>query len=145
MKKENGITLVSLVVYVIVMIIVIGIMSSIISNFYNNTEDININTENVIEVNKFNTYFLKEIKTRNNSIDTIDSNNSYILFSTGNSFSLANKNIYFNNTLVCKNVEKFEVKKGINSQGQEDDTIINVNIKINDFEKTINYKIEEIY
>mgnify|MGYP003295529177 CR=1 FL=1 len=54
MKKQNGITLSSLVVYVVVMSIVITIMTAIISNFYRNTTTVQGSVEEIIELNKFN-------------------------------------------------------------------------------------------
>ena len=66
MKIERGITLVSLIIYILVMIIVIGVMSQIITRFYSNTKEFNADTESVLEFNKFNSYFLKEIKQKGN-------------------------------------------------------------------------------
>lgn len=139
MKKQNGITLVSLVAYVIIMSIVIGVLSSIISNFYQNTDSMQADTKDVIEFNKFNMYFLKEAKTLNNKIDKLE--NNYILFTSGNSFSYSNNSIYYNNLTICKNVKNvsFSFKEN------ERQDIVEVNIEFQDFQKTINYKIEDIY
>ena len=132
MYKEKGITLVSLILYVIVMIIVIGVMGSITKNFYNNINNVTIAKEDILEFNTFNTYFLKEIKSENNKIDSIDKN--YILFSSGDSFSLNNNSIYFNNTKICKDVEKFECLKDEHSKD-----VINIRLKFRNFEKKMKY------
>ena len=87
MKKERGITLISLVVYVIVMSIMLVVISSIINQFYQNTDSIEASTEQILAFNTFNTYFLKEVKTKGNSIDHMQ--DTYVLFKTGNSFSYA--------------------------------------------------------
>ena len=142
MKKEYGITLTSLVVYIIVMIIVIGVMSSITTNFYKNTDAVKGNVEEVVAFNKFNNYFLKEIKSKNNAVDNIS--NDYILFTSGNSFSIVNNVIYYNNIAICKNVQNMEITLGLNGDGI-DKTIVNVSISFKNFNKSINYKIEEIY
>ena len=142
MKREKGITLLSLIVYIIVMLIVIGVMSSITSNFYKNTDAIKGNVEEVVKFNKFNNYFLKEVKRKNNAVDTVSSN--YILFTSGNSFSLSNNVIYYNNIALCEEVQNMEVLLGVNGDGM-DKTIVNVNISFKNFNKSINYKIEEIY
>lgn len=142
MKKEKGITLISLVVYIMVMIIVVVIMSAITSNFYKNADAVKGNVEEVVKFNKFNNYFLKEIKLKNNAVDTVSSN--YILFTSGNSFSLSNNVIYYNNMIVCEDVQNMEILLGLNGDGI-DKTIINVNISFKNFNKSINYKIEEIY
>lgn len=139
MKKQNGITLVSLVAYVIIMSIVIGVLANIISNFYQNTDSMQADTKDVIEFNKFNMYFLKEAKTLNNKIDKLE--NNYILFTSGNSFSYSNNSIYYNNLTICKNVKNvsFSFKEN------ERQDIVEVNMEFQDFQKTINYKIEDIY
>lgn len=142
MKKENGITLVSLVIYVIVMTIVIGIMSSIITNFYNNTDTVKSNVQEIVEFNKFNNYFLKEVKTLNNKIDVVSDN--YILFTTGNSFSISNNSIYYNNIKICENVKRMQISIGKNGDGI-DKTIVNIALSFEDFNKSISYKIENIY
>lgn len=137
MKNEKGITLVSLVVYVIVMTLVIGIMSTIITNFYKNTDTMQGNVEEVVKFSKFNNYFLKEVKTKDNKVDTISTN--YILFTSGNSFSISNNVIYYNNIEICDEVQSMEITAGA------DETIVNVKISFENFNKSINYKIEEIY
>lgn len=141
MKKQNGITLVSLVVYVIVMIIVLTTISLIINQFYENNDTIEADTQEIIEFNKFNTYFLKEMKLQGNAIDSIAEN--YILFKSGNSFSFNNNNIYYNNVEICNNVEKLTLQQGKNGDGIPD--IVCVTLKFENFEKKLNYKLEEIY
>lgn len=137
MKNEKGITLVSLVVYIIVMTIVIAVMSSIITNFYNNTDSLQGNTQEILKFGKFNTYFLKEVKTENNKVDTISTN--YILFASGNSFSISNNTIYYNNIKICDGVNSMEITSG------DDASVVNVKICFDNFEKNMNYKIERIY
>ena len=44
MKNQKGITLVSLLVYIIVMIIIIGGLSTISYNFYRNTQALEVDT-----------------------------------------------------------------------------------------------------
>ena len=88
MKDNKGITLVSLIVYIIIMFIVLGVMSSIVNTFYKNNNKAEADTEDILQFNHFNTYFLKEVKQRENKVDTISGN--YILFSSGNSFSFKN-------------------------------------------------------
>lgn len=137
MKDNKGITLVSLIVYIIIMFIVIGIMSSIVNTFYKNNNKSEADTEDILQFNHFNTYFLKEVKQRENKVDTIS--NNYILFSSGNSFSLKNNKIYYNNIEICDGVQSFIISRGT------DDTIINVSITFKNFSKSMNYKVEEIY
>ena len=144
MKNEKGITLLSLVIYVAVMIITIPIMSSIIQIFYNNSEDMQVVTKDIINLNKFNTYILKEIKNENNKVEEIDENGEYISFSSSNYFIKSGDNIFFNKVKICEGVEEFQVSSGKDGDGQ-DDSIICITIGFKSFSKTINYKIEKIY
>ena len=138
MKSKRGVTLVSLIIYIMVTIIVIAIMSQIISRFYSNTQELNSDTESVLEFNKFNSYFLKEIKQRDNELDSIINNS--ILFTSGNTFSKQGNHIYYNNIPICSNVKSF-----IAIEDEHDNTIINISIEFENFSKSINYKIEDLY
>ena len=142
MKKENGITITALIIYIIVMIMVLGVINVIINQFYQNTNSIEADTEEILEFNKFNTYFLKEVKSKGNKVDSINEN--YILFGTGNSFSLSSDKIYYNNVEICKGVQALTISQGKNGTGEEKD-IIYVTLTFGNFTKSINYKIEEIY
>ena len=54
MKNEKAITLVSLVIYILVMLLVIGIIGSVSAMFYNNTNNFDDETKDIIEYDKFN-------------------------------------------------------------------------------------------
>lgn len=146
MKNCKGITLMTLIMYVGVLFIVIAIMSSIISNFYQNNAAVDKHTKDILEFNKFNSYFLKEIKKAGNDVENTVKNNTdnsyvnYILFKTGNSFSLKNNIIYYNNIKVCEGVGDLSFE--YDSAKKTIKTIVNFK---NGFSKTITYKIEEIY
>lgn len=151
MKSEKGITLVSLVTYIAVMIIVLVVMNSIITIFYNNNQGVRLSVKEIIEFNKFNIYFLKEIKAYNNSVDTIDSKdgNPYIIFESGNSFLFKDNRIYYNNIIICSNLKnvKFENETNYRDDGEEeiDKSIVIVSLEFENFRKTMKYKIENIY
>lgn len=146
MKKENGVTMVSLVIYVIVMTLVVSIMSNIITSFYNNTETLKENIQEIINFNKFNSYFLKEVKAYDNEVDHVSANGDYILFKSGNSFSISEGNVYYNNIKICGNVENLSFSL---IQGEEDEknkySIIKVTLTFEKYSKTLNYKLENIY
>ena len=144
MKKSNGITLVSLVIYVVVMTIVLGVMSSIITNFYKNTDTVQGNVQEIVEFSKFNTYFLKEVKTNNNKVDYVSNDNSYILFTSGNSFSISGNEIFYNNIKICNGVQSMQISLGRNGNGI-DKSIVNVTLNLESFNKSISYKLENIY
>jgi len=143
MRKERGITLVSLIIYIVVMTIAVGIMSSIVDLFYKNTETVQGNVRSIVEFNKFNNYFLKEIKAPNNKVDNVV-NDSYILFASGNSFSISEGAIYYNDTRVCDRVKSMIIKVEQDENKVYRD-IVNVTLNFEDFNKSINYKLENIY
>lgn len=144
MKKEKGVTMVSLVIYIAVMTIVIALMSGIITNFYKNTDTMQGSLQDIIEFNKFNTYFIKEIKLNDNKVDHISTDNSYILFLSGNAFSIKDGVIYYNSIKICENVQSMQLSLGKNGNGI-DKSIINVTLNFKSFNKSISYKIENIY
>lgn len=136
MKSQNGITLSSLIIYIIVMIMVIGVMASVSTMFYNNVNKLDNRTIEISKFNNFNTYFVKEIKLPNNGIDKIE--NNYILFKSGNSFLYQNQNIYYNDLMIVDNVKNLVFTR-------ESESVINLNISFEEYSKQIKYKIEEIY
>lgn len=141
MKQEKGITLTSLVIYIIAMLIVITIMSSVSLMFYRNTEQLSTNTEDILEYSNFNHYFINEIKSANNEVDRISNDGSYILFASGNSFSFKNNSIYFNTIEVAKNVQSATFSQPDSNHKE----IVKVKVVLNGYENEMNYKIEEIY
>ena len=57
MKSEKGITLISLIIYVIALTIVIGIVAVISGYFYNNIATSSEDIEPMVEYTKFNSFF----------------------------------------------------------------------------------------
>ena len=143
MKNQNGITLMSLVIYIIVFIIVVGIMGTIINRFYNNNYTLEEHTQELIEFNNFNTYFLKEIKKIDNKIDKVE--DTYILFSSGNSFSYNNEKIYYNNIPISEGVKEMNINYLIENDIEIREDVICVELVFENFRKSMKYKIEEIY
>lgn len=121
MKSEKGITLTSLIIYVITMLIVITLISALTSYFYKNVE---ITTDSNIamkQYTQFNSYFSEEIAKSGNKIlsSGISPNKSkFIAFSSNNvyTYSEESKAIYRNDTKICENVDKcsfmYELKDG---------------------------------
>lgn len=144
MRREKGITLSSLVIYIIVMLLVIGIMSSISIVFYQNNRQLSADTEDMVEYNRFNQYFVAEIKAANNQVDQIGENGQYILFTSGNSFSLKNNHIYFNEIEIAKNIKTVKFDYYTDEKNEQHKDIINVRVELEHYQKQMNYKIEEI-
>lgn len=145
MKNEKAITLVSLIIYILVMLLVIGVIGSVSAMFYNNTNNFDDETKDIIEYDKFNSYFVKEIKTANNSIDQISDDGTYIIFTTGNSFLFKDNKIFYNDLEITKNVKNVNFKYYTDSNNKQDNTIVTVTVNFENYTKKMNYKIEEIY
>ena len=64
MKSKKGITIISLIVYVIVLSIVIGTTSIIIKYFYNNTEETVVSKKTANQYTRFVAYLTDDINSR---------------------------------------------------------------------------------
>lgn len=141
MKSEKGVTLISILIYVIAMIIIVAIMTSLTGYFYNN---IDIDTESQDankQYTKFNSFFTEEINKSGNIVieSNTESENPYIIFSDKNQYTFIkqNKAIYFNNIKIATNIEECTFETKI----KNGKSIIIVKIKANDFTKTTEYTL----
>ncbi len=111
MKNNKGITITSLIIYVLGMIIVIAIIATLTSFFYKNINISEINKDKTTQYTQFSSVFSDEINKENNSVidckTTIENNEkiSYIIFSTGNQYTFKNNSIYKNKIKICTNIE----------------------------------------
>ena len=76
MKTQKGVTLLSLILYMIALSIVIAMLGTISQLFFANTQYITENSKYVAEFNKFNMYFIEDVKKNKNTKEVTD-NNSY--------------------------------------------------------------------
>ena len=109
MKNNNGITLTSLIIYVIGMTIMVATIATITSFFYKNIDVGDINSDTT-QYTKFSSIFSEEINKENNTIidcKSLTDGVSYIIFSSGNqyTFNANSKSIYINNVKIDDNVE----------------------------------------
>lgn len=143
MKSEKGVTLISILIYVIAMIIIVAIMTSLTGYFYNN---IDIDTESQDtnkQYTKFNSFFTEEINKSGNIVieSNTESENPYIVFADKNQYTFIkqNKAIYLNQVKIATNIEKctFEtkIKNGKN--------MITITMETGDFKKTTEYTIRD--
>ena len=115
MKNNRGITLTSLIIYVIGMVIVVSLIATLTTFFYKNVNVDNI-SKDTTQYTKFSNLFLKEINKKDNDViecKTIEEDGqkvSYIIFSDGNQYTYKseNKSVYKNNIKICKDVEECE-------------------------------------
>lgn len=110
MKSNKGVTLTSLIIYVIGMTIMVSIIATLTSFFYKNIDigDINSNTT---QYTKFTSILSEEVNKKNNSVidcQSLTDGVSYIVFSSGNqyTFNQKSKSVYRNNVKICDNIDK---------------------------------------
>lgn len=149
MKSEKGVTLISVIIYVIAMLIIIAVITVLTSYFYTNV-DINSASEDLNQqYTKFNSYFTEEVNRKGNKILEIGEtqNNEeegpqkYIIFSSGNQYTYipANKGIYMNTVKIAENITDCTFEKN-DADGK---TKITVTINGNDFERVTTYTLVE--
>ena len=98
MKNSKGITLISLIVYVVGMTLVVALIATITSFFYKNINVGDINTDNTTQFTKFSSVFSDEINREDNAVidcKTYTENSikiSYIIFSSGNQYTFKKEN-----------------------------------------------------
>lgn len=149
MKSQKGVTLISLIVYVIAMLVTISIITVVTSYFYKN---IDITTERytyLSEFTKFESYFSEETTKQGNRIVEINPENTqdnpnaqknseqvYLILSSGNQYTYIkqNKAIYQNNVKITSGVEDCSITQNIENGKQT----ITITMKIQD--KTRNMK-----
>lgn len=136
MKREKGITMLSLIIYVLLMIFIVASVSNITSSFYSNLNQFDNESESVVAFSKFNMYFLNDIKKDDIEIEEINSN--YIVLSLNDEkieYSVQNNSLYRNRVKICNNVQNASITAS-------NDNTINIYLKIGDYEKTTTYVIE---
>ncbi len=149
MKSEKGVTLISVIIYVIAMLIIIAVITVLTSYFYTNV-DINSASEDLNQqYTKFNSYFTEEVNRKGNKILEIGEtqNNEeegpqkYIIFSSGNQYTYipANKGIYMNTVKIAENITDCTFEKN-DADGK---TKITVTINGNNFERVTTYTLVE--
>lgn len=109
MKNNKGITLISLITYIIGLTIVLALIATLTSFFYKNISAKDINSDTT-QYTKFSSTILEETNNKKNSVidcKPITDGVSYIIFSSGNQYTFDenSKSIYKNNFKICDNVE----------------------------------------
>ena len=123
MKSERGVTLISIIIYVMALTITVIIISRISTYFYKNINNVSSNVSADSEYIKFNSYFTDEINIEENEVEKWDKN--YIIFSKSeNQYTYKNGGIYVNKIKLCKNIEFLEFYY------DKDTKEISVNMKI---------------
>ena len=108
MKQNKGVTLITLMMYVIITLIVLGILGALNLNFRSNLKNVNSNTAQDVEFDKLNVQLLKETKTENNFIETATATKASITFANGNkyTYSDAEEAVFLNDNIkIAENIK----------------------------------------
>ncbi len=131
MKSEKGITLVSLILYIILLCVVVAILSALSNLFFSNTNYLIDNAKNIAEYNKFAMYFIEDVK---NNKDALSISNHQITFADGTMYTYVegpDYSIYRNKVKICKSIAYcsfLEKEEQVNNVTKK---IIQVNMIIN--------------
>ena len=101
MKSEKGITLISLILYIELLAAILAILLTVSNYFNNNIKYIEDIGKNMSGLNKFNMYFIEDVK---NNTDIYSITNDQIVFEDGTTYTFVNKSIYRNKVKICENI-----------------------------------------
>ena len=144
MKSQKGITIISLIIYVMSFFAICGVVAVITNFFHNNTKVLSDEASAYSEYDMLNAYLVKETKqvgnivTENESSLSFQNGNEYIFTKDANEeygeiiFKNVEKSKYF---IICKYVKSFTVKVVENS--------IQMEIEILDKKYSQTYTIEQ--
>lgn len=140
MKSEKGITLTSLVVYIVVATIVIGTMAIVSSFFFSNMDLIKNQDQYAIEFNKFNMFFINDVKSNK----TAQVQTNQIIFADGTTYqySQTDQKIYRNNVEIAKQVQALSFTTENYQVENTTKILINVQMSIGEvenFNKEVQY------
>lgn len=109
MKSEKGITLMSLIIYIMVMLIVIILLNRVLTVFSLNMKELKTDGTFEEDISKINIFLLQDIRNDkckfsqvsqdNKTVSLIDKNNQII------TYLCRNKGLYRNDVLVASNID----------------------------------------
>lgn len=137
LKSEKGVTLTTLVIYIIVLVSVLGILATISTFFYKNVILIKESAQYAAEFDKFNVNFINDVKS--NSEANVDIDTKTITFEDGTiyTYNETDKALYRNKVKISTHVDVFNIETKTISVHNVDKQIISVNIVIGNSSKTL--------
>lgn len=151
MKSNRGVTITSLVIYIVGLVIIIGLMSTFTGYFYKNVKEVTIKQSAQEQYTKFLSYLTKDVNSENLTfVQTgVNSQDCIILkFNNGDEhqYVYQNNNIYYLNIddenekkiTLCNNVSITSINAFSYLNGK-----ININFSINNekFSSSLNVNI----
>ncbi|MBQ6992339.1 MAG: hypothetical protein IJN50_05485 [Clostridia bacterium] len=151
MKNQRGITLTSLIIYIVLIFLIIVILARVSVYFTSNMSEISKESSSISEIDKFNMYFLKDTKKTGNKIENVLEDGTSITFTNGTTYSFSKDDefIYYENELDDKKIiiaETIEDCKFVQSKENSKDIVkveITVNEKVYKYEYVMGY--ENVY
>ena len=140
MKSEKGVTLTALVIYVVVATVVIGALAIISSYFYSNMGYVKDQTEYVSEYNKFNMFFIQDVKT-NQKADVVTDT---ITFGDGTEYQYKEGKIYRNNEEIATNIKNAMFSLDTYVVKNTTKSVITVSLDIGEKDKSYKKAIEYV-
>lgn len=147
MKNEKGITLAALVLYVIMFSITIALLASLSSYIFGNLDNISSEQISSEEFNKFNTYFVSDIKQSKmaNISQNEESGDVTIKLESGSvyTYKKSEKAIYKNKEKIARNIVGFTAQSSVDTTYKKN--VIDISVKTGKdennpiFSKTIKY------
>ena len=120
MKSEKGITVTSLIIYVIALTVVIASIAMLSNYFYRNTSAVTGNINPITEYTKFNTFFSEEVNHSNIKVleckqEGEEGEGNYIVFDNGVQYTFIKENeaIYKDKVKICSFTHKIQNGKNV--------------------------------
>ena len=138
MKKNRGITLISLIIYIILSIMVLSMLTVLSTHFKDNIGNLDISTVHDTEFDKLNLQLLKETKTENNYIDEEQTTTTKLVFTNGNTYTYESNAIYLNDNIkIAEKIEAFSSEISNEDNKQK----IKVTLTIDGITRTTEYVV----
>ena len=139
MKSEKGITIISLIIYVIVLSIVIGMVAIISGAFMDSIDEADMYTDPIEQYTTFNSYFSEEVN--HPGLEVVQCQDDYVLFSNGVQYSFISENrgIYKDKVKICRNIDFCSFSRELSSNGK---TVIIVEFSIDGQTRKTNYTLK---
>ena len=139
MKNNRGITLTSLVIYVIVLMIVIALLSNLSGYFFNNINQITKNEASEEQYLRLTSFITKDINSDNLIFvkDGTEVGKQYLMFKfkdgTTHQYIYYNKTIYYLNIINEQTTKKIELCTGVTGDNVFEfrENKINLNFRVN--------------
>ena len=147
MKNERGITLTALIIYVITFSATLVLLASLSSYIYGNMNTINADKISSEEFNKFNVFFVKDVKESKKGVVNLQTVGDIVItLENGNNYTYKNseKAIYRNKEKIARNIITFNAE----SKTENNKSIIEItvstgkNVENPTFSKTIKYVLK---